>query len=75
MQCKQRVGNLLLFNYFTELLLLSNFSSNFVKSIFCKTRSKLENYNLTYITLANFGGKRDTLYSSKNSYFHKLSPI
>ena len=41
MQYKQRVENLLLFNYFTELLLLSNFSSNFVKSIFRKTRSKL----------------------------------
>ena len=73
MQYKERVENLLLFNYFIELLLLSNFSSNFVKSIFRKTRSKLENHNLTYITIANFGGKRDTLCSSKNSYFHKLS--
>ena len=73
MQYKQRVENLLLFNYFTELLLLSNFSSDFVESIFCKTCFKLENHNLTYITITNFGGKRDTLCSSKNSYFHKLS--
>ena len=73
MQYKQRVENLLLFNYFTELLLLSNFSINFVKSIFCQTRFKLGNHNLTFITIANFGGKRDTLCSSKNSYFHKLS--
>ena len=58
MQYKQRVENLLLFNYFTELLRLSNFSINFVKSIFCKTCFKLGNHNLTYITIANFGEKK-----------------
>ena len=54
----------------TILFLLSNLSSNFVESIFCKIICKLKNHNHIHNTRANLGGKCDTSCSSKNLYFH-----